>query len=118
MTEHFTFVRLIKEGRKVDEIATTFGMTDLMVEQRLALGNLLPKIQDAYRREEIDDDVPRSDAVRDPHALRHVPRREHHPGDIEAVADASFYVHGLRIVTEEDAHVRRPQRPVNAGDVF
>ena len=35
MTEHATFVRLIKEGRKVDEIATTFGMTTLMVEQRL-----------------------------------------------------------------------------------
>ena len=54
MTEHVTFVRLIKEGRKVGEIAVTFGMTELMVEQRLALGNLLAKIQDAYRREEID----------------------------------------------------------------
>ncbi|MDE2135733.1 MAG: ParB/RepB/Spo0J family partition protein [Alphaproteobacteria bacterium] len=59
MTEHVTFVRLIKEGRKVSEIAATFGMTDLMVEQRLALGNLLSKIQDAYRREEIDDQTVR-----------------------------------------------------------
>ena len=59
MTEHVTFVRLIKEGRKVGEIAATFGMTDLMVEQRLALGNLLPKIQDAYRAEEIDDQTVR-----------------------------------------------------------
>ena len=44
MTEYVTFVRLIKEGRKVSEIAATFGMTEIMVEQRLALGNLLPKI--------------------------------------------------------------------------
>ncbi len=55
MTEHVTFVRLIKEGRKVPEIAATFGMTEVMVEQRLALGNLLPKIQDAFTSEEIDD---------------------------------------------------------------
>jgi len=55
MTEHVTFVRLIKEGRKVGEIAATFGMTQIMVEQRLALGNLLPKIQDAFTSEEIDD---------------------------------------------------------------
>jgi ParB family chromosome partitioning protein len=55
MTEHVTFVRLIKEGRKVPEIAATFGMTEIMVGQRLALGNLLPKIQDAFRSEEIDD---------------------------------------------------------------
>jgi ParB family chromosome partitioning protein len=55
MTEHVTFVRLIKEGRKVPQIAATFGMTEVMVEQRLALGNLLPKIQDAFTSEEIDD---------------------------------------------------------------
>jgi ParB family chromosome partitioning protein len=55
MTEHVTFVRLIKEGRKVGEIAATFGMTEIMVEQRLALGNLLPKIQDAFTSEEIDE---------------------------------------------------------------
>ena len=59
MTEYVTFVRLIKEGRKVSEIAATFGITDIMVEQRLALGNLLPKIQDAYRGEEIDDETVR-----------------------------------------------------------
>ena len=55
MNEHVTFVRLIKEGRKVGEIAATFGMTEIMVEQRLALGNLLPKIQDAFTNEEIDE---------------------------------------------------------------
>jgi ParB family transcriptional regulator, chromosome partitioning protein len=54
MAQHETFVRLIKEGRSVSEIAVTFGITERMVNQRLALGNLLPKIRDAYRNEDID----------------------------------------------------------------
>jgi ParB family chromosome partitioning protein len=59
MREYETFVRLIKEGRTVDGIAATFGMTKPQVNQRLALGNLLPKIRDAYRAEEIDDETVR-----------------------------------------------------------
>lgn len=51
-----TFARLVKEGRTVPEIAATFGITDRMVGQRLALGNLLPKIRQAYRNEEISSD--------------------------------------------------------------
>jgi ParB family chromosome partitioning protein len=54
MTQYETFVRLTKEGRSVAEIAGTFGITERMVNQRLALGNLLPKIRDAYRSEKID----------------------------------------------------------------
>ena len=54
MSQYETFVRLTKEGRSVAEIAATFGITERMVNQRLALGNLLPKIRDAYRNEEID----------------------------------------------------------------
>ena len=49
-----TFARLVKEGRSVEDIASTFGITDRMVGQRLALGNLLPKIRQAYRDDEID----------------------------------------------------------------
>lgn len=49
-----TFTRLVREGRKAQEIAATFGLTDVMVKRVLALGNLLPRIRDLYRREEID----------------------------------------------------------------
>ncbi len=59
MREYETFVRLIKEGRTVDGIAATFGMTATQVKQRLALGNLLPKIREAYRADEIDDETVR-----------------------------------------------------------
>ncbi|MEI9933174.1 MAG: ParB/RepB/Spo0J family partition protein [Rhizomicrobium sp.] len=59
MREYETFVRLIKEGRTVDGIAATFGMTKTQVNQRLALGNLMPQIRDAYRAEDIDDETVR-----------------------------------------------------------
>ncbi|HEY5239308.1 MAG TPA: ParB/RepB/Spo0J family partition protein [Rhizomicrobium sp.] len=57
MTEFETFCRLIKEGKTVDSIAATFGITEIVVKQRLALANLLPKIRDAYRNEDIDDET-------------------------------------------------------------
>ncbi|MDR3450084.1 MAG: ParB N-terminal domain-containing protein [Alphaproteobacteria bacterium] len=54
VTQWETFARLIKEGRTISDISGTFGITERMVKQRLALGNLLPKIREAYRKEEID----------------------------------------------------------------
>jgi ParB family chromosome partitioning protein len=54
MTQYETFARLIKDGKSIDDIAAVFGLTDRTVKQRLALGNLLPKIRDLYRGEKID----------------------------------------------------------------
>ncbi|TGS43723.1 ParB/RepB/Spo0J family partition protein [Mesorhizobium sp. M8A.F.Ca.ET.182.01.1.1] len=54
-----TFVRLIKEGRGIGDIAATFGLTEQLVKRILALGDLLPKIREAYRREEIDTETVR-----------------------------------------------------------
>lgn len=54
-----TFTRLVRQGRTISEIAMTFGITDLMVKRRLALGNLLPRIREAHRREEIDAETVR-----------------------------------------------------------
>ncbi|WP_341703323.1 ParB N-terminal domain-containing protein [Ferrovibrio sp.] len=59
MTQYETFVKLVKQGRDVAEIAATFGLTETAVKQRLALGNLLPKIREAYRRDEIEADTVR-----------------------------------------------------------
>jgi ParB/RepB/Spo0J family partition protein len=44
VTRWETFTRLVKEGRSVDEIATTFGLPELAVKRTLALGELLPRI--------------------------------------------------------------------------
>lgn len=54
VTQWENFVRLVKEGRKPGDIAATFGLPDLMVKRILALGNLLPRIRDLYRRDKID----------------------------------------------------------------
>ncbi|MGO4724836.1 MULTISPECIES: ParB/RepB/Spo0J family partition protein [unclassified Inquilinus] len=54
MTQHEAMVRLIRAGRSIVQIAATFGLTETMVKQRLALGNLLPRLRDLYRRQEID----------------------------------------------------------------
>tara|TARA_R110002110_G_scaffold335256_1_gene545992 strand:+ start:38 stop:1759 length:1722 start_codon:yes stop_codon:yes gene_type:complete len=59
MTQYETFVRLTKAGKSVADIAATFGISELMVKRRLALGELLPKIRDAYRNEDIDSETVR-----------------------------------------------------------
>lgn len=59
MTQYETFVRLRKAGKSVADIAATFGITELMVKRRLALGELLPKIRETYRNEDIDAETVR-----------------------------------------------------------
>ena len=54
ITCYETFSALIREGRAVAEIARTFGKTERQVTQCLAVANLLPRIRDLYRSEELD----------------------------------------------------------------
>jgi ParB family transcriptional regulator, chromosome partitioning protein len=54
VTRWETFARLVKEGRSIEEIAATFGVTERMVRRTLALGNLLPRIRTLYRSEKVD----------------------------------------------------------------
>jgi ParB family transcriptional regulator, chromosome partitioning protein len=54
VTQWESFTRLVKEGRTPDDISMTFGMPELTVKRILALGNLLPRIRQLYRAEEID----------------------------------------------------------------
>ena len=54
VTQWETFTRLVREGRDVRDISATFGLPELMVRRVLALGNLMPRIRDLYRREKID----------------------------------------------------------------
>lgn len=54
VTRWESFTRLAKEGRTPEEIALTFGLTELQVKRTLALGNLLPRIRTLYRKGELD----------------------------------------------------------------
>ena len=49
-----SFTRLVREGRSAEDIGLVFALTQRQVAQVLALGNLLPKIRDLYRADEID----------------------------------------------------------------
>jgi len=49
-----SFVRLVREGRSPEDIGLTFGLPELAVRRVLALGNLLPRIRDLYRHDQID----------------------------------------------------------------
>ena len=60
MDQFEAFQRLLKEGRTIEEIANTFGVTEIMVKRRLAIANLSPKIRMAYRAEEIDGETLRA----------------------------------------------------------
>ena len=54
MSQFEAFHRLAGEGRTVEQISKTFGVTELMVKRRLALADLIPEIRKAYAAEEID----------------------------------------------------------------
>ena len=49
-----SFTRLVREGRSIEDIGLTFGLTGLQVKRTLAIGNLLPRIRNLYRAEKID----------------------------------------------------------------
>ena len=49
-----SFTRLVREGRSVEDIGLTFGLTGLQVKRTLAIGNLLSRIRGLYRAGKID----------------------------------------------------------------
>lgn len=54
VTQWQTFTRLVREGRKLEDISDTFGLPDLAVRRILALGQLLPRLRSLYAKERID----------------------------------------------------------------
>lgn len=52
--QYKAFGALRDEGLDVADIAARFGVTERLVEQRLAIANIIPPILNAYRKEEID----------------------------------------------------------------
>ncbi|MEP5730005.1 MAG: ParB/RepB/Spo0J family partition protein [Sulfitobacter sp.] len=51
--QYKAFAKLVKEGRTPEDVAQTFGITERMVTQRLALGRLYAPILTAYRKDEL-----------------------------------------------------------------
>jgi ParB family transcriptional regulator, chromosome partitioning protein len=70
MDEVEAFARLVDGGMNPDDVARRFGCTVRLVEQRLALARLSPKIRAAYRKGDINLDVARAFAINDDHAAQ------------------------------------------------
>ena len=62
------FAKLVDTGQPVSAIATRFGASERLVEQRLRLGNAAPELLDAYRAGEIDLETLKAFAVTADHA--------------------------------------------------
>ncbi|MEP5730850.1 MAG: ParB/RepB/Spo0J family partition protein [Sulfitobacter sp.] len=52
--QYKAFAKLLKEGRTPEDVAQTFGITERMVSQRLALGRLYAPILTAYRNDDLN----------------------------------------------------------------
>ena len=51
--QYKAFSALVKEGKAVEDIASQFGITERLVQQRLAIANLISPILTLYRNEDI-----------------------------------------------------------------
>ena len=61
------FAGFVRSGATVAAIATRFGVSERLVEQRLRLGNAAPELIDAYRAEAIDLETLKAFAVTTDH---------------------------------------------------
>src|SRR3546814_8985119 len=86
MSQYECFARLTREGKSVAEIAATFGLTELMVKRRLALGSLIAPIRAAYRAAKID-----AQSIRHP-TLASAARSEEHTSELKSLIRISSAV--------------------------
>jgi ParB family transcriptional regulator, chromosome partitioning protein len=54
IAQYETFSRLLREGRSIEQIALTFGISERQVKQRLAIGTLHPRLRKLYAADTID----------------------------------------------------------------
>ena len=64
------FAALVAEGRPVEDIAADFGVTPLVVQRRLKLANVSPRLLADYRTDEVTLDQLMALAITDDHAAQ------------------------------------------------
>lgn len=64
------FAALIEEGRPIEDIAADFGVTPLVVQRRLKLANVSPRLMADYRADEVNLDQLMALAITDDHAAQ------------------------------------------------
>ncbi len=64
------FAALIEEGRPIEDIAADFGVTPLVVQRRLELANVSPRLMADYRADAVNLDQLMALAITDDHAAQ------------------------------------------------
>ena len=64
------FAALVAEGRPIEDIAADFGVTPLVVQRRLKLANVSPRLMADYRAEAVNLDQLMALAITDDHAAQ------------------------------------------------
>ena len=64
------FAALVAEGRPIEDIAADFSVTPLVVQRRLKLANLSPRVMDDYRADVVTLDQLMALAITDDHAAQ------------------------------------------------
>ena len=64
------FASLVAEGRPVEDIAADFGVTPLVVQRRLKLANVSPRLLEDYRSDAVTLDQLMALAITDDHAAQ------------------------------------------------
>lgn len=62
------FAALVKEGRPIEDIAADFGVTPLVVQRRLRLANVSPRLMADYRADQVNLDQLMALSITDDHA--------------------------------------------------
>jgi ParB family transcriptional regulator, chromosome partitioning protein len=87
--QYEAFKALADQGKGPQEIAGRFGCSPAVVKQRLKLGNISPRLIEAYRKDKIDLDQLMAFAVSDDHAAQEqvweaLPHWNHGPDTIRS----------------------------------
>ena len=81
------FAALVKEGRPVEDIAADFGVSTLVVQRRLKLANVSPRLMEDYRADAVSLDQLMALAGTDDHAAQEAayydaPQWQRHPSHL------------------------------------
>ncbi|AUL45904.1 chromosome partitioning protein ParB [Bordetella trematum] len=64
------FAALVKEGRPIEDIAADFGVTPLVVQRRLRLANVSPRLMADYRADQVNLEQLMALSITDDHAAQ------------------------------------------------
>ena len=81
------FAALVAEGRPIEDIAADFSVTPLVVQRRLKLANVSPRLMDDYRADAVTLDQLMALSITDDHAAQEsafydAPQWQRHPSNL------------------------------------